>query len=95
MHIGSEERCVSAKVHPFLRIYKLWGRFLWVFATEINGICGFCRKNQGMSRVVEEKSERLFGIGGFLPYLCIIEIKIEIHTIRDISCFILHFTFVS
>ena len=37
------ERCVSAKVHPFLRIYKLWGRFLWVFATEIEGMRGFCR----------------------------------------------------
>ena len=68
----------AAKVHPFLRIYKLWGRFLWVFATEIDGMRGFCRKNQGVSRVVEEKSERLFGIGGFLPYLCIKEI--EIHT---------------
>ena len=66
-----------------------------MFATEIEGMRGFCRKNQGVSRVVEEKSERLFGIGGFLPFLCIIEIKIEIHTIRDISCFILHFTFVS
>jgi hypothetical protein len=51
-----------------------------VFATEIDGMRGFCRKNQGVSRVVEEKSERLFGIGGFSQYLCNIEIKIEIHT---------------
>ena len=68
----------AAKVHPFLRIYKLWGRFLWVFATEIDGMCGFCRKNQGVSRVVNEKSGVIFGIGGFSPYLCIKEI--EIHT---------------
>ena len=59
------------KVHPFLRIYKLCGRFLWVFATEIEGMCGFCRENQGVSRVVEEKSEGIFGIDGFSPYLCI------------------------
>ena len=49
-----------------------------MFATEIEGMRGFCRKYQGVSRVVEEKSEGLFGIGGFLPYLCIKEI--EIHT---------------
>ncbi len=42
----------AAKVHPFLRIYKLWGRFLWVLATEIEGMCGFCRDNQVVSRVV-------------------------------------------
>ena len=71
----------AAKVHPFLRIYKLWGRFLWVFATEIDGMRGFCRDNQAVSREVKKKSEGLFGIGGFSQYLCIIEIKIEIHTI--------------
>ena len=49
-----------------------------MFATEIDGMRGFCRKNQGVSRVVEEKSEGIFGIDGFLPYLCIKEI--EIHT---------------
>ena len=51
-----------------------------MFATEIDGMRGFCRKNQGVSRVVEEKSEGIFGMGGFSQYLCNIEIKIEIHT---------------
>jgi len=68
----------AAKVQPFIQIAKLWGIFLRMFATEIQGMCGFCRKNQAVSRVVEEKSEGIFGIGGFSPYLCIKEI--EIHT---------------
>ena len=81
----------GAKIQPFVQISKLWGIFLWMFATEIMDINGFCRENQGVSRVVEEKSGVIFGIGGFSPYLCIREIKIEIHTIRDISFFILLF----
>ena len=64
-----------------------------MFATEIDGMRGVCRKNQGVSQVVNEKSGVIFGIGGFSPYLCIIEIKIEIHTIRDISFFILLLVF--
>ena len=40
-------------------------------ATEIMAIYGLCRKNQGVSQVVEEKSNGIFGIGGFSPYLCI------------------------
>ena len=28
-------------------------------------IRGFCRKNQGVSQVVEEKTGAIFGIGGF------------------------------
>ena len=68
----------GAKIQPFIQISKLLRIILWLFATEIIAIYGFCRKNQGVSRVVEEKSEGIFGIDGFLPYLCIKEI--EIHT---------------
>ena len=38
--------------------------------TEIMDINGFCRENQGVSRVVEKKSAAIFGIDGFSPYLC-------------------------
>ncbi len=64
-----------------------------MFATRNKGIYGFCRKNQVVSQVVEEKSGGIFGISGFSSYLCIREIKIEIHTIKDISFFILLFRF--
>ena len=66
---------------------------MWVFATEIKDIRGFCRKIRGVSQVVEEKSNGIFGISGFSLYLCIIEIKIEIHTIKNISFFILLLVF--
>ena len=38
--------------------------------TEIMDINGFCRENQGVSRVVEKKYAAIFGIDGFSPYLC-------------------------
>ena len=40
-------------------------------ATEIMAIYGLCRKNQGVSQVVEEKTGGIFGMSGFSTYLCI------------------------
>ena len=83
----------GAKIQPFVQISKLWGIFLWMFATEIMDINGFCRENQGVSRVVEEKSGVIFGIGGFSPYLCNIKNKNRDSYDKDISFFILVLVF--
>lgn len=54
-------------------------------ATVTECIFAFCRENEGVSQVVGEKDGLFLGIKGKSPYLCIIGIRIEIHTIRHIS----------